>query len=118
MGIVAVALIRAFDVGVASAYTLRFYWLFLLGISVATPGIVCVTSATPLTEGDASAWRRACAATLWLLVVTGALVPLNRFGTFLSAFAVTNVVSLMVVRAHCDVSLSSRALRVEPVKGA
>ena len=115
VGIVAVASIRAFDGGSAPAYTLRFYWLFLLGISVATPGFLCVMSATPLTAGEPSAWRRAFAASMWLLVVTGMLIPLNGFGTFLASFAVMNVGSLMVVRGRCGVPLRSPRLVQTPM---
>jgi hypothetical protein len=109
VAIVGVTSMRAFDAG-TGAYTLRFYWLFLLGVSVAAPGLMCVISAKPLTEGHASAWRRAVAATLWLLVVTVPLMPLNGFGTFLSAFALMNIGSLLVLSGRCGLVL--RGLRV------
>ena len=109
IGILGAAVMRALGATTGSAYTLRFYWLLLLGLAVIVPGFLCVTSARHLTEGQASAWRCACWATLWLLAVTVPLIPLNGFGTFLSAFALANLVSLGVVSRRLGITARHQA---------
>jgi len=105
IGILAVAIIRALGTAPVPAYTLRFYWLLLLGMAVTVPGFLCVASARQLTEGQASAWRQACWATLWLLAVNVPLIPLNGFGTFLTAFALANLVSLGAISGRLGIAL-------------
>lgn len=109
IAIVGLAVIRALGTIPVPAYTLRFYSLLLFGMAVAVPGYVCVVSARPLTEGQARAWRQACWATLWLLAVNVPLIPLNGFGTFLSVFALANLVSLGAVRGRLGTTLWRQA---------
>jgi hypothetical protein len=106
VGILAVAIIRALGTAPVPAYSLRFYWLLLLGMAVAVPGFLCVASARKLTDGQASAWRQALWATLWLLAVNVPLIPLNGFGTFLSVFALANLVSLGAISGRLGITVT------------
>lgn len=105
IGILGVAVLRALGTPPVPAYTLRFYSLLLLGMAVAVPGFLCVTSAKQLTEGQASAWRQACWATLWLLAVNVPLIPLNGFGTLLTMFAFANLLSLGAISGRLGIRL-------------
>jgi len=105
IGIVAVAIVRALGTAPVPAYSLRFYWLLLLGMAVAVPGFLCIASARQLTQGQASAWWQACWATLWLLAVNVPLIPLNGFGTFLTAFALANLLSLGAISGRLGVTV-------------
>jgi len=105
IAIVGLAVIRALATPPVPAYTLRFYSLLLLGMAVVVPGFLCVASAKQLTEGQARGWRRASWATLWLLAVTVPLIPLNGFGTFLTAFAFANLLSLGAISGRLGITL-------------
>jgi hypothetical protein len=107
--ILGLAVMRALGAAVGPAYTLRFYSLLLLGMAVAVPGFLCAASAQRLTERRAGAWRQACWATLWLLAVNVPLIPLNGFGTFLSVFALANLISLGAVRRRVGTTLWRQA---------
>lgn len=101
--VVGTAVMRAHGAIPGPAYTLRFYSLLLLGMAVSVPGFLCMASARQLTEGQTSAWRRACWATLWLLAVNLPLIPLNGFGTALSTFALVNLVSLGAISGRLGI---------------
>jgi len=78
------------------AYDFRFYSLLLVGLLILLPGFLCLRHARGLTQGEASAYRQARRATLWLLAVNLPLIPIQGFAVLLSAFAGANLLALLL----------------------
>ncbi len=79
------------------AYDFRFYSLVLVGLLILLPGFLCLRHARGLTQGEASAYRQARRATLWLLAVNLPLIPIQGFAGMLSALAGLNLFALLLL---------------------
>jgi hypothetical protein len=79
-------------------YDFRFYSLLLLAVVIIIPGLVFVMHARRLTEGDATAWRRALWASGALLLINVPLVHIQAFALEPALLATINLVSLWAGR--------------------
>src|SRR3970282_1004141 len=73
------------------SYDFRFYSLVLVGLLILLPGFLCLRHARGLTQGEASAYRHARRATLWLLGVNLPLIPIQGFAVLLSVLSGLNL---------------------------
>jgi hypothetical protein len=80
------------------AYDFRFYSLLLLGVVIIIPGLVFVTHARRLTEGDPEAWKHALWAGGVLLLINIPLVHIQAFALDPALLATINLVSLWAGR--------------------
>ncbi len=78
-------------------YDFRFVSLILVGLFIAVPGVVCAWTARGIASGDHAAWWRAVWATLVLLAVNGALMPLQMPAVVLGSLAGVNLVALLAL---------------------
>ena len=79
-------------------YDFRFVSLILVGLFIAVPGLVCAWSARGIAAGDRAAWWRAVWATLVMLVVNAALMPLQMPAVVLGSLAGVGLVTLLAKR--------------------
>jgi hypothetical protein len=79
-------------------YDFRFYSLLLLAAAIIIPGLVFVMHARRLTDGDATAWRRALWASGALLLINVPLVHIQAFALEPILLATINIVSLCASR--------------------
>ena len=89
------------------AYDFRFYSLLLMAVVIIIPGLVFVTHARRLTDGDARAWKRALWASGALLLINVPLVPIQAFALDPALLATINLVSLWAGRKQYGRSLAS-----------
>jgi hypothetical protein len=80
------------------AYDFRFYSLLLLAVVIIIPGLVFVMHARRLTDGDATAWKRALWASGALLLINVPLVHIQAFALDPILLATINLVSLWAGR--------------------
>ena len=91
------------------AYDFRFYSLLLLGVVIIIPGLVFVTYARRLTEGDAEAWKHALWASGVLLLINIPLVQIQAFALDPALLATINLVSLWAGREQFRAARAPRS---------
>ena len=89
---------RGFGGEARFAYDFRFYSLLLMAVVIVIPGLVFVTHARRLTDGHATAWKRALWASGALLLINVPLVPIQAFALNPALLATINLVSLWAAR--------------------
>ena len=77
----------------------RFAGLMLVGLNLATAGVLCAAAAAGLGRAQRSAWTLAAAGTLWVLVVNALVWRIQPgFANFLLPMGAVNLVVLFVAR--------------------
>lgn len=89
------------------AFDFRFYSLLLVAVVIIIPGLVFVMHARRLTDGDATAWKRALWASGALLLINVPLVPIQAFALSPALLATINLVSLWAGRKQHGSSFAS-----------
>jgi len=89
-------------------YDFRFASLLLVGLLVATAGLVCITAARGLSRAAPLGWRRAAAGSVLLLLVDAPLIPIQRFAIALAVAGLANLTMLLVARGRYGDAVSSR----------
>jgi len=90
--------VRATSAGDSFVYDFRVYSLWMLGVLITIPGLVCLRLARPLARGAAPAWSAAFWSCLFALGVTVPLIPLQKFAWLPVAFSVVGVAALLAGR--------------------
>ena len=83
-------------------YDFRVYALLLLGATLIVLGIRLVAASAGVVRGERTSWGRAVGAAAALLVVNGALAPIQGFAVALCIFVAIGLVALLAVRARTE----------------
>jgi hypothetical protein len=100
---------RGFGGQARFAYDFRFYSLILMAVVIIIPGLVFVMHARRLTDGDATAWKRALWAGGALLLINVPLVHIQAFALNPALLATINLVSLWASRKQFKAASTSEA---------
>ena len=95
-----IAGLRAFGrpEGISFTYDFYFFSLLLLGAVLIAQGVCCLRGATALPRGDFRAWSESVRASLVVLAIAVALIPIQFFGLVLTVFSLIQMGGLGLVR--------------------
>ena len=95
-----IAGLRVFDrpEGIPFTYDFYFFSLLLLGAVLIAQGVWCLRAATALPGGDSRAWSESVRASLIVLAIAVALIPIQFFGLVLTVFSLVQLGGLGSVR--------------------
>ena len=85
--------------GAGFTYDFRFYSLVLFGCVMISQGVPMMRAARDLSRGAGGAAGRLLRPTLVVLALSAPLIPLQFFGSVLTACALLNLLALLVARA-------------------
>lgn len=100
--------------GTALAYDFHLYSLLLLAAVLIAQGARSLRAAAAVATGDARGWREGARATAVVLAVAVPLVPLQFFGSVLTAMALVNLGVLALARRGQDTAASRSARARSP----
>lgn len=83
-------------------YDFRVYALLLLGATLIVLGTRLVAASAGVVRGERTSWGRAVGAAAALLVVNGALAPIQGFAVALCIFVAIGLVAMLAVRGRTE----------------